>query len=169
MSEPETPENPPEEDINVVSDARDDVLVRPRGKHRDEHGRLTKGHRVLPGAGRPIECARKARKTLQNIRGWTIIGEIGEGKRVANPGQVEALKLLLDRGYGKVVDVQTHLHLMAGASEEEKSGLSVLSADALTALARSLMLPATTAPTRVDEDVVEGEFVEAGSEAAVGE
>lgn len=147
------------DDLDVISEARDDIKKVTKG--RDSKGRLVKGHKALPSAGRPVEIAHKARRSLMRSEAMTKLTEIAAGTRLANPGQIEAIKLLMDRGYGKVVDVQTHLHLMAGASTQEQGGLSVLSADALTALARTLSLPSTTTTTTtpVREDVVEGELV----------
>ncbi len=155
---PDQPPSQPDPDLDVVSDVRDDVRGKPK-TGRDSKGRLVRGHRSFPSAGRPIEIAVKARKTLQNIKAFAVLGSIADGTQTAQPGQIEAIKLLMDRGYGKVVDVTTHLHLMAGASTEEKSGLSVLSADALTNLAKALMLPATTVAPAPANDVVEGELV----------
>lgn len=166
---PDDPPKPPPpvapEDLNEVSDERDDKKL-PR-LERGKNGKLVKGHRVLPGAGRPHESARNARRALRDAKAWTRLKEIGAGEVEALPGQIEALKLLMDRGYGKVVDVQTHLHLMAGAADEsERGGLRALTASELTAMARQLALPPPKPMLeyvpggRKDDDVVEGEIVE---------
>ncbi len=157
MSDPEQPLVPSEEDINSVSEARDD-LKKVFKQGRDAKGKLVKGHKAIPGAGRPVECAIKARKTLVNTKAWTIAAGILDGSIVPNPGQVEMFKLLLDRGYGKVADVQTMVHLMAASAPEEKSGLKALSVSELTSLARTFLIPASVPAPR--DEVVEGEVVD---------
>lgn len=67
---------------------------------------------------------------------FTKLAEIAAGDRAATQGQLKAIEILLDRGYGKAVDVQAHLHLMTAAGEVSSFGH--LSPTLLTALARQL-------------------------------
>ncbi len=167
MSDNNTPPDPPVlalvEDINAVSEKRDDTKVVVR-RGRDASGKLVKGHKALPNAGRPVECAIKARKTLVNTKAWTTtIPGIVDGSIIANPGQVEMIKILLDRGYGKVADVQTMIHLMAASAPEEKSGLRALSVAELTSLARTFQLPVTApALPAPSSEIVDAEFEPSG-------
>lgn len=107
-----------------------------------------------PG-GRPRSNAAEARRIFDNIHGLDLISRIALNEKYRPESRLAALKELLDRGWGKSVDVQAQLLLDGRGGEEH----TLLVRSALDTLARALGgdQPVNALP---EPETVEGQLVD---------
>lgn len=160
-NQPETPESPESEEV----EKRDSF--RRRAAVRDERGRIVRGH--VPGSGRPIEISYKARKAFSKIKGFNILSRIAENEEARASDRIRALEVILERGYGKALDVQALLHFHDG---ETTAGQALgLTPGLLTNLARQLQAQASATTPRAPDPslIVDGQCTVSAPQAPESE